>query len=119
MSYIHGKVYANSTNLTHVISLHNMDRPRIRVDFNELVEFDLVLLSQTDLVVDSNGNEVLLSEGLNVFIYEFNNYDDGTKEYLLANGVAEINNTEVNGQWTRTAKWCCRIDGNGIAHVES
>lgn len=101
------------------MSFDGMNRPRIRVDFNEFVESDLVLLSQTDLVVDSNGNEILLSEGLTVFIYEFNNYDDGTKEYLLANGVAEINNPEVNGHWTRAAKWCCRIDRNGIAHVES
>ncbi|CAN5153729.1 hypothetical protein BH11PSE11_BH11PSE11_32490 [soil metagenome] len=78
-----------------------------------------MLLSQTDFVADSHGNEILLTEGLNVAIYEFNNYADGTKEYLLADGIAEINNPELNGNWTKAAKWCCRIDENGIVHVES
>ena len=91
-----------------------MDRPRIRVDFNELVEPSLVLLSQKDITVDSEGNKVLLVDGLKVFVYEFNHYEDGDKEYLLADGVAEVNRPEVNGQWTKAAKWCCRIDNNGI-----
>ena len=91
-----------------------MDRPRIRVDFNELVEANLVLLSQSDVVLDSEGNEVVLSDGVKVFVYEFNHYEDGDKEYLLADGVAEMNRPEVNGQWTKAAKWCCRIDKNGI-----
>jgi len=93
-----------------------MDRARIRVDFNELVQRDLVLLSQTDKVKDSAENEITLLEGLKVFIYEFNHYDDGTKEYLLADGIAELNNTKVNGEWSAAAKWCCRIDEQGIRH---
>jgi hypothetical protein len=91
-----------------------MDHPRIRVDFNELVEPDLVLLSQKDIAVDSEGNEILLADGVKVSVYEFNHYEDGDKEYLLADGVVEINRPEVNGQWTKAAKWCCRIDNNGI-----
>jgi len=91
-----------------------MDRPRLRVDFNELVQDDLVLLSKSDLVKDSEGTEFFLSEGLTVFVYEFNDYEDGTKEYLLADGVAELNSPEANGNWTKPAKWCCRIDKNGI-----
>ena len=91
-----------------------MDRPRIRVDFNELVKDDLVLLSKSDLVTDSAENEITLSEGMKVFVYEFNHYDDGTKEYLLADGIAELNNLEINGKWSAAAKWCCRIDEKGI-----
>ena len=96
-----------------------MDRPRIRVDFNELVEPNLVLLSKTDVVLDSDGNEVFLVDGVKVFVYEFNSYDDGDEEYLLADGVAEANRPEVNGQWTKAAHWCCRIDSNGIKSESS
>ena len=91
-----------------------MDKARIQVDFNELVQEDLVLLSKTDEVTDSDGNKIILSEGKNVSVYEFNDYKDGTKEYLFADGVAELNDPEVNGQWSSVAKWCCRINENGI-----
>ena len=91
-----------------------MDKPRIRVDFNELIQNDLVLLSQTNIVSDSDGNELLLSEGLPVSIYEFNDYKDGTDEYLFADGVAERNDPKENGDWTKIVKWCCRINKNGI-----
>jgi hypothetical protein len=92
----------------------SMDRPRVRVDFNELVQGDLVLLSKTDEVEDSDGNQFLLKEGMEVFVYEFNAYDDDTNQYLFADGIAELNIPEVNGQWSAVAKWCCRINDNGI-----
>jgi hypothetical protein len=91
-----------------------MDKPRIRVDFNELVQDDVVLLSQSDEVTDSERNSFLLKEGLEVSVYEFNHYDDGVKEYLFADGVAELNDLSVNGEWSKAAKWCCRINENGI-----
>jgi hypothetical protein len=91
-----------------------MNRARIQVDFNELVQEDLVLLSKTDEATDSDGNNLILSEGVDVFVYEFNHYEDGTKEYLLADGVAELNDSEANGKWSSVAKWCCRINRNGI-----
>lgn len=87
-----------------------MDKPRIRVDFNELIEEDLILLSKTDQREDSDGNVIDLSSGLEVSIYEYNHYDDGTKEYLLADGVVELNSSGKSP----IAKWCCRISGNGI-----
>jgi len=87
------------------------------VDFNELVTENLVLLSKTDEVINANGNTVKLTSGLIIAIYEYNKYDDGEEEYLLAKGVVELNNTELNGVWTAAAKWCCRIDDNGIQSV--
>lgn len=89
-----------------------MNKPRIRVDFNELLEKDLVLLSKTDVAEDSEGNKIKLSEGTKVSVFEFNEYDDGFKEYLLAEGVAELNKIQKNP----IAKWCCRIDKNGITN---
>ncbi len=72
-----------------------MDKPRIRVDFNELLEEDLVLLSKTDEKEDSEGNVIRISEGAHVSIYEYNHYDDGTREYLLAEGAPGINELQA------------------------
>ncbi len=87
-----------------------MDKPRIRVDFNEFLDEDLVLLSKTDEEEDSEGNVIQISEGAHVSIYEYNHYDDGTREYLLAEGTVELNTIQKNP----IAKWCCRINKNGI-----
>ena len=35
-----------------------MNGSRLYVDFNELIDEDLVLLSQTDVTLDQQGNEV-------------------------------------------------------------
>ena len=92
-----------------------MDKARIRVDFNELIEPDLVLLSKTDIVEDSDGNSIELTTGKIISIYEFNEYAGGEKEYLLAEGIAELNNPANNGEWTRIVKWCWRINHKGIS----
>lgn len=89
----------------------DMDRPRICVDFNEMVEEDLVLLSQTDVKPDSDGNEVHLYEGHPVYIYEPDCDLDGNRDDLVADGIVERN---THGGWTAAAKWNCRIDHNGI-----
>lgn len=94
-----------------------MDRPRIRVDFNEMADVkDLVLLSKTDVRTDSSGEEVRLSEGKEIFVYDEDIDDEGKPDNLLADGVAEVNDPSVYGDWTRKAKWCCRIDALGIRH---
>lgn len=91
-----------------------MKEPRIRVDFNELVEPDLVLLSQTDSKVDSGGNQISLHAGLRVEIYESDCGIDGQTDCLIAEGSVELNESGVS--WTSAAKWCCRIDGKGIRY---
>jgi hypothetical protein len=88
----------------------HLDRPRIKVDFNELIEKDFVLLSQTDERIDSEGNVVQLIAGEKVYIYEYNKYEDGEQELFVADGIVELNSTVTN----KKAKWSCRIDGSGI-----
>ncbi|MBT1062584.1 hypothetical protein KJY73_03310 [Bowmanella sp. Y26] len=92
-----------------------MDKPRIRVDFNELIEPNLVLLSKTDEVEDSAGHIILLQVGKPVAVYEYNHYESGEKEYLLAEGVAVLN--EI--QQSSVAKWCCRINSHGMSRTVS
>lgn len=92
-----------------------MDKPRIKVDFNELIERDLVLLSKTDEVEDSAGQKIILQVGRPIAIYEYNHYENGEKEYLLAEGIAVLNEVQKNP----IAKWCCRINFNGINVVST
>ncbi|RST44617.1 hypothetical protein EJI00_24780 [Variovorax sp. DXTD-1] len=91
-----------------------MKQPRIPVDFNEMLESDLVLLSQTDFRTDSSGATIHLSEGLLVHVYEEDVGDEGCPDNLIAQGKAEKRTGDSS--WGNSAIWCCRIDGNGIRH---
>lgn len=85
--------------------------PRIRVDFNEQVDSNLVLLAKGDLVTCEDGSKLVLQAGLPVIAFEYNEYADGTTEYLYVQGYAERNDPAKNGEWTRNAQWCCRFSG--------
>ena len=91
--------------------MHDMTA-RFTVDFNEMLESDLLMLSQTDLRQDIHGQPVPLHEGLAVQVQEENHYADGSHELLLARGVVEANRT---GTWPHV-KWCCRLDADGITN---
>jgi len=86
---------------------------RFSVDFNELIDHDLVMLSQTNDKKDVNGVPVLLVEGLQVEVQEENLYDDGAHEILFARGVVEANTTDT---WSHV-KWLCRLDSAGITDL--
>lgn len=91
-----------------------MKQPRIPVDFNEMLEPDLVLLSQTDFRTDSAGTTVHLREGLLVHLYESDVDDSGNFDNLIAEGTVERRTEDT--PWGKAAKWCCRIDKSGIRH---
>ena len=88
-------------------------RPLFYVDFNELMEFDVVLLSQTDLKKDAGGNNIQLIEGLRIAIYSDDIGDDGRPDNLVAEGVVIRN--RYTGHFPHV-KWCCRIGPEGIRH---
>lgn len=87
-----------------------LDRPRIRVNFNEMIATDVVLLSASDTRIDSTGHEVAISEGLRVYLFEEDVADDGSSTFLIATGVAERN---VTSDWSKHVAWRCRIDERG------
>jgi hypothetical protein len=91
-----------------------LDRPRIYVDFNEMVEPDLVLLSKTDIKADSQGFPVRLNQGLTVHVYMDDPDEHGNPGVLIADGVVERG---PGHGWTAAAKWCCRIDAKGIRQL--
>ncbi len=88
-----------------------MNKPRLYVDFNEMIDSDLGLLSKTDYKLDSAGNEILLFEGLIVHIYSDDVDDHDKIDNLVASGIVELNK---HGGWASVCKWNCRIDSHGI-----
>ncbi len=88
-----------------------MKEARLYVDFKEMMEEDLVLLSKTDFMTDSDGNNIELYEGLHVKIYDNDLSSCSKIDNLIAEGTVELN---TNIAWTNEAKWNCRIDKLGI-----
>jgi hypothetical protein len=84
-----------------------LDRPRLLVDFNEMVEEDVVLLSREDTRRDSSGNLVELRVGLRVYLYTEDADDSGAPCHLLATGIVELNDAD---DWSSSVRWRCRID---------
>lgn len=90
-----------------------MDRPRLYVDFNEMLEPDLVLLAKTDTKIDSSGAVIELHEGKLVYVYTDDTDEHDRPDNLIADGVAVLNTAKG---WGSAARWCCRIDQRGIRH---
>jgi hypothetical protein len=91
-----------------------MNKPMLYVDFNEMLESNLVLLSVFDTKIASDGAVVPLSDGLEVAVYMDDLDEHGNPDNLVATGVVETNRTTG---WGAHVKWCCRIDANGIRHL--
>ena len=81
-----------------------MSGSRLYVDFNELIDEDLVLLSQTDVTLDHQGNEVFLYPGKHVDIYMDDIDDNGIVDCLIASGAVEFNDSGLYP----ICKWNCR-----------
>lgn len=90
-----------------------MNKVRIAVDFNEMVDVDVIMLSQTDIKSDSQGNMVILYEGMPVSLYEEAVYENGEVDYLLAEGIVIKHDLETYPFFSHV-KWFRRIDSDGI-----
>ena len=90
-----------------------MTKPMLYVDFNEMLEPNLVLLSATDIKTALNGVVVSLSDGQEVSVYMDDTNEHGHPDNLVATGVVEANQSTG---WGAHVKWCCRIDAKGIRH---
>ena len=86
-------------------------KARLYVDFNEMIEENLVLLSKTDFKIDSNGETIELKEGMTVEIYMDDENERNEKDNLVATGIVELNTEK---EWAKNCKWNCRINENGI-----
>ena len=93
-----------------------MKQPKIRVDFNELVEDNLVLLSKHDEIKDLDGNIISLYSGMHVIVFEDDLDDNNMVDNLIAHGTVELNTYGDRYAWTAGAKWNCRINEKGVMH---
>lgn len=85
-------------------------KPKLYVDFDEMIDHDLVLLSQKDTKLDFEGNEIVLIQNLEVDIYMDDVDEFGVKDDLIASGKVVRNDTV----FFTHVQWLCRIDANGI-----
>nr|WP_314656083.1 hypothetical protein [uncultured Fusobacterium sp.] len=84
-----------------------LDKPRIWVDFNGPLT-DLYFLSQVDIIRDSNGNEIELTENMEISIFDFDLDENNNSDNLLADGIVILNNT---GEYP-SVKWLVKIIPN-------
>lgn len=84
-----------------------LDKPRIWVDFNGPWT-DLYFLSQVDIIRDSNGEEIELSENMKISIFDFDLDENDNSDNLLADGIVISNNT---GKYN-IVKWLVKIIPN-------
>ena len=85
-----------------------LDKPRIWVDFNESCTDDLYFLSQVNIIRDSDGNEIELTENIEISIFDFDLDENNNPDNLLADGIAILNNT---GKYSNV-KWLVKIIPN-------
>ena len=89
----------------------SLDKPRIWLDFNELIDTDeegvgcLYLFSQADVVNDSNGKDIELYEGMIVSVYDDDFDSEGKGDALLADGIIILNNLKSY----QGVKWLIRL----------
>lgn len=92
-----------------------MDKARIYVDFNEMVNHNTVLLSEDDSKIDSQGNVLTFYEGMPVSIYSDDVSDNGQEDNLIADATATKKNLSKDPYW-QNIKWRCQINSDGIKH---
>lgn len=94
-----------------------MDKARIYIDFNEVVDKGVYLLSKDDIKLDSLGNPVIFFEGMRISIYSDDADDEGRRDNLIAEATAiKVNLSEYNPPSWREVKWCCRVDMDSLMH---
>jgi hypothetical protein len=89
------------------VKMPTPDQPRLLVDFNEMVDTDVVLLSREDEKIDSSGRLVALEEGMRVYLYMPDRDETGAPTTVLATGIVELNRAT---DWSAAVRWCCRVD---------
>ncbi len=86
--------------------MNNSCIPIIEVDFNELIDEDLLFLSKDSLIEDISGIKINLEEGMDICVYSNDNDDmDSNPGHLISFGRVELNSEHM----TNVVKWNCRL----------
>lgn len=87
---------------------------RIKVDFNEMIDRDTVLLSSQDVKADSQGNSVAFIEGQSIGVYMEDYDDQGNRDDLIADGEVMRNFSQ---DWSSHVPWVLKINSLGIRRM--
>lgn len=87
---------------------------KFKIDFNELIETDLILLSRDDVRIDVHGHAVSLRDGMEITVFAEDLNGDGDRDDLVADGIVVRNPSDG---WSSQVKWACRINKHGIRHA--
>lgn len=90
------------------------EKPKLLIDFNEMLNDNLCLLSKEDKKLDLTGKMRHLVEGLEIDVFMEDNDENGISDPLVASGVVEKN---THTGWSSHVKWCIRIDKKGIRRL--
>jgi len=88
-------------------------KPFIYVDFNELLDKEIVMLSQTDSKNDYLGNAIALHEGLEIIGYQEDEDISGARDDILMEGVCILNQTGHS----EYVKWLLKANNKGIRYA--
>lgn len=66
-----------------------MDKARIYVDYNEMLDHNTVLLSKEDTKIDSKGNIITFYEGMPISVYSDDISDNEEADNLIAEGIVK------------------------------
>jgi hypothetical protein len=89
-----------------------LDKPRVMVDFNEVFQDGLLLLSQMDSKLNSKGERIEFCEGMPLGVFELD-FEDGVWNPLIADGIV----TTCTIESMPHVKWCLRLDERWIRHM--
>ena len=92
-----------------------MIKPKIEVNFNEIIDDFHILLSKSNTITDCEGNRIILQEGLEIDIFETDFDEHNKRDDIIASGSV----TKCNNPLYKRVKWCCKIDEKGIRHISS
>lgn len=100
-----------------VLALPAQLAPRIRVDFGEMLDYNLVVLSRRNQESARAGVLLDFYRGQPVAIVDDDIDEHGLPGHLIADGHAEPAMGTALPPWAADAAWLCRIDKRGIRRL--
>lgn len=84
------------------------NRIKVDIDNDRIFDEDIVKLSKENIVKDYSGNEIILEEGMYVFLYTDDVDDKGDMSFIFSEGIVIRN---PYGDLT-SFNWFCKLKGD-------
>lgn len=84
-----------------------------RADFNEMIDCEIIMFSQSDQKRNIHSTVITITEGMSVLLMEEDFDQSGNPDNVIAAGTVTRN---YNSDFSAHVKWCCKINADGIRH---